>query len=135
MKVDLVLSGPEGQMWDFTMNYHRLPAHYAMEMATLAASYASLIDNSPGSATTGDKMYSVEFKVTGPDVPEVPKPPATGTPAPSTGESVGGQKGGIVAKAERLLYSQAVALQDAGIKLLGQLQEGAHNEIKSGQRK
>jgi hypothetical protein len=128
MKVELVIEGtnPEadGFYWDFTMNYgkpggaKKLKPAYAVEIATVAESYAALVSKQAGGAAAGDPAYKVSFKVSGPEV-ATPK----------------GGKAEITGQTSDLLYSEMVKLQDAGLGLLGQLNVGAHNEIAAGQRK
>ena len=109
MKVSIDLQGPNGKMWELDMQYHRLPEAYAWEVGGAASSYASYIENLQGTAS--DKAYSVSFRFQ-----------AEG----------GGPKG--QAKADRLSYSQAVGIQEAGLQLLQKLLIGANMEIASGQR-
>jgi hypothetical protein len=129
MKVELVIEGTNAEAddfyWDFTMNYGKpdgskklKPAH-AVEIGTVAESYAALISKQAGGAAAGDPAYKVSFKVSGPDVAT----PKSGGKAEITGQT------------SDLLYSEMVKLQDAGLGLLGQLNVPAHNEIASGQRK
>jgi len=123
MKLTLELSGPHGKMWDLDMKYHKLPPEYAMEIASVARSYVSYIAGIAGGASSEDPSYEVKFKF---DAEEAgPKK----VPA-EFGDLYSGS-----ANADNLLYSQAVEIQDAGIELLKKLQDGAHMEIKSGQRK
>lgn len=118
MRVELDIRGPKkppkkanGEYWDFTMNYYGLPEEYVSEITNLANSYASLVTNTPGTATA-DPKYTVDFKVSGEEI-----------------------KGKAIAGTMRdLRYSEMVLLQDAGLELLKQLNVGAHNEIKAGQR-
>lgn len=122
MKVSIDLSGPNGKMWELDMKYHSLPPEYAAEIASVAKSYASFIDNLAAGGGQGPS-YAVVFKY------EAEGDELAGVSAPMAAIfKGGGQRKG-------LLYSQAVEVQDAGIKLLEQLQQGAHREIKSGQRK
>lgn len=114
MKLDLDLSGPNGKMWDLTMRYYRLPEPYAWEVGSAALSLSSYIENIVGGAAADDKAYIVTFKVV------------------TEGSEPKGAEQAVTA--DRLLYSQAIAIQDAGIKLLERLQQSAHMEIASGQR-
>jgi hypothetical protein len=123
VKVSIDLSGPNGKMWELDMRYHRLPANYAAEVATVASSYAYYIENLAGEAGTATPAYSVAFKY------EAEGDELEGL----SGEPAKLYKGS--ARKGNLLYSQAVQVQDAGIELLQKLQTGAHMEIKSGQRK
>ena len=122
MKVSIDLSGPNGRMWELDMKYSRLPPEYAAEIASCARSYAHYIENLPGGAGAGP-AYSVEFKY------EADGEELAGVAAPMADVFKG------KAAKKGLLYSQAVQVQDAGIELLSKLQQGAHMEIKSGQRK
>ena len=117
MKISLDLDGPHGKMWELAMTYHKLPEVYAWEIASVAVALASYIEHTVGGATDEAAAYSVAFHC----VPEGAEPKLP--------EGVKGQ-----VKADRLLYSQAVAIQDAGIQLLEKLQQSAHMEIASGQR-
>jgi hypothetical protein len=123
MKVSIDLNGPDGKMWELDMKYHRLPANYAMEVATVAQSYGFYIDNLAGQGGTQTPSYSVTFRY------EAEGEELQGV----TGEYAKLLKG--THRKDNLLYSQAVGVQDAGIELLMKLQTGAHMEIKSGQRK
>lgn len=123
MKVSIDLNGPNGKMWELDMKYHMLPPAYVMEIATVGQSYAFYIENLPGGAGAQTPAYSVTFTYE------------------AEGEELQGLSGEMLkvvkgkATAKNLLYSQAVQVQDAGIELLQKLQQGAHMEIKSGQRK
>jgi hypothetical protein len=123
MKISLELSGPAGKMWTLEMRYHALPPEYLLEIASTCRSYLTYITNTPGGAASGDRQYTIEFAYQaderGPKAAVPPEYAALFTGA---------------AEAEHLLYSQAVAIQDAGIELLQKLQQGAHMEITSGQR-
>lgn len=120
MKLSLDLRGPNGRMWDLEMSYHNLPPEYVMEVVSTARAYANYISTLAGGAASGDKKYSVKFSYGAEAQPKT-------TPFSDI------MKGD--AEADNLLYSQAVAIQDAGIELLQKLQAGAHMEIASGQRK
>jgi hypothetical protein len=122
MKVALNLSGPGGAMFEFDMKYHRLPPEYVAEIAAVAKSYASFIENAATEAGSGPS-YAVTFSYE-----------AEGEELEGTSGAMAAVLKGKVAK-RGLLYSKAVELQDAGVLLLQQLQTGAHREIKSGQRK
>lgn len=117
MKITLDLSGPHGKMWDLAMNYYNLPEIYAWEIAAKAIALASYIENTVGGASDGTATYSVALHcVVDGKEPKLPE----------------GVKGQV--KADRLLYSQVVAIQDAGVAMLADLQKSAHMEIASGQR-
>lgn len=122
MKVSIDLSGPNGKMWELDMKYSRLPPEYAAEIAAVARSYAAYIENAPAGAGQGPS-YSVAFKY------EAEGEELEGVAAPMAAVFKG------AASRRGLLYSQAIEVQDAGIALLTQLQQGAHREIRSGQRK
>lgn len=122
MKVSLDIAGPQGKMWDFDMNYHRLPLEYATQIGLTARSFASYIEHLAGGANQGDKAYVVRFKYE-----------ADGDAVRAAGEVGGLLKGSATSRS--LLYSEAVGVQDAGIKLLQDLLEGARMEIASGERK
>lgn len=122
MKVSIDLTGPNGKMWELDMRYQRLPPEYVAEIASVARSYAAYIENTPAGAGQGPS-YSVAFKY------EAEGEELEGVAAPMAAVFKGS------AARRGLLYSQAVEVQDAGIALLTQLQQGAHREIKSGQRK
>ena len=123
MKVSLDLSGPSGKMWSLDMEYLRLPPEYVSEIAAVAKSYEFYVENLPGGASAGTPSYAVTFRyqAEGEELEGV------------SGKAAGTYKGN--ASKKNLLYSQAIEVQDAGIALLTQLQQGAHREIKSGQRK
>lgn len=117
MKITLDLSGPDGKMWDLAMTYYNLPEIYAWEIAAKASALASYIENMVGQSTDAEAIYSVALHcVLDGKEPKLPE----------------GVKGQV--KADRLLYSQAVAIQDAGVAMLADLQKSAHMEIASGQR-
>lgn len=117
MKAEMDGKGPDGFGWRFMFEWDKLGA-YAPDVAQTAESFASRVNNTPGSATSGDPTYVVTFKLTGAEQDVARRP--------------GGK---IEAKAGDLQYSEMVALQDEGLALLQQLNVPAHNEIKSGQRK
>lgn len=117
MKLSLELTGPAGKMWDNVSTYYNLPEIYAWEIASVAVALASYIENTAGNATGDEKAYTVSFKVQAEG--KEPKLPEN---VPHT------------VKAEHLLYSQAVDIQDQGLALLLKLQQSAHMEIKSGLR-
>lgn len=127
MKVEMVIEGTAPRennfYWDFTMNYGKqgtkLNPVYAVQIADLGSTYAAFINNKAGGAASGDPTYSAKFKITGADVPET--------------FAAGGK--GIAGEANDLLYSDAVAIQNDGIKLLAQLNVFAEYEIKAGKRK
>lgn len=123
MKVSMDLHGPSGKMWEFDMTYHRLPPEYVSEIAAVAKSFEYYVENMQGSAGSASPAYTVTFKfqAEGEELEGI------------SGKAAGTYKGQAAKK--NLLYSQAVGLQDAGLKLLEQLQAGAHREIVSGQRK
>jgi hypothetical protein len=118
MKITMEVTGPKGKFWDNTSSYYQLPEIYAWEIAAKAILLASAVENTVGQASEGDPAYTLSFHV----VMEGSEPKL-----PS------GTKGQV--KADRLLYSQVVALQDMGIEMLADLQKGAHAEIKAGLRK
>ena len=122
MKVSMDLTGPGGKMWNFDMQYHRLPPEYVAEIAAVAKSFASFIENTATEAGSGPS-YGVVFSYE-----------AEGEELEGTSGPMAAVLKGKVAK-RGLLYSKAVELQDGGLVLLQQLQTGAHREIKSGQRK
>lgn len=124
MKVTFELNGPQGQMFDFAMKYHRLSPEYAMEIASTARAYANLVENTAGNAAGDDAKYSVEFRFQSDDAPP--------------GEWAKMFKAD--ARADNLQYSQVAhpdgtGLQDRGLLLLQKLMQGAHMEVASGQRK
>lgn len=123
MKVSMDLTGPGGKMWEFDMTYYKLPPEYVAEIAAVAKSFEYFISNLPGEAASGAPSYGVTFayKAEGDELDGI------------SGKAADTYKGAAAKK--NLLYSQAVGLQDAGIKLMEQLQAGAHREIASGQRK
>lgn len=125
MKVSIDLTGPNGKMWELDMQYHKLPPEYVAEIAAVAQSYAVYIKNLPGQAGSQEPSYAVSFKyeAEGEELKGVAEP------------LLSVYKPKEAFRAVRLLYSQAIEVQDAGIALLTQLQAGAHREIKSGQRK
>jgi hypothetical protein len=109
MKVKLEITksgerGPAGKFWDFEMNYYNLPEVYEGEIKGAASAFAAFIKNTKGGAGQL-KAYKAEFEYDG-----------------GKGE------------ADQLLYSQAVAMQEAGIQLMEKLLLGAKMEIASGQR-
>ena len=118
MKVKMDGKGPDGFGWHFTMEYDKLSPAYASDLAQLAESFASLIDQKGGSAATGDPTYVVTFEASSVDLPGPHK-----------------AKGKIEGRANDLHYSEMLALQDAGIELLKQANVPGHNEVASGQRK
>jgi hypothetical protein len=129
MRVELeVQKADGGKFWDLTMNYYGLPPRYALEIAGLGSSYANMVENTPGGAVADDPAYTVSFKLSGDDVPDI-------APIPQQQAKPNKPDKGINAKAEHLAYSQMKALQDAGISFLANLQTGATYEIASGQRK
>ena len=125
MKVSMDLTGPGGKMWELDMRYHRLPPEYVAEIAAVAQSYAVYIKNLPGAAGSSEPSYSMTFRyeAEGDELQGISEP------------TLSIYRPREAFRAVRLLYSQAIEVQDAGIKLLEQLQAGAHREIKSGQRK
>jgi hypothetical protein len=118
MKITMEVTGPKGKFWDNASSYYHLPEIYAWEIAAKAALLASAVENTVGQASGDDPAYTLSFHVVM-DGSE-PKLPA-------------GVKGQV--KADRLQYSQVVALQDMGLELLADLQKGAHAEITAGLRK
>lgn len=117
MKITLDLSGPHGKMWDLAMNYYNLSEIYAWEIAAKAIALASYIESTVGQGDDGTASYSVAFHcVVDGKEPKLPE----------------GVKGQV--KADRLLYSQAVAIQGAGVAMLADLVKSAEMEIKSGLR-
>ena len=125
MKVSIDLTGPAGKMWELDMKYQNLPPEYVSEIAAVAQSYGVFIKNLPGGAASQEPAYSVVFRY------EAEGEELKGVAEPML--SVFKPKEPF--RATRLLYSQAIQVQDAGILLLQQLQAGAHREIASGQRK
>jgi hypothetical protein len=123
MKVDMDLSGPSGKMWEFHMKYHNLPVEYAMEIASTARALMNLVKTTGGGAAQGDRTYEVKFSYDADEATPKAIPP-------DVSELFKGS-----AHAKNLLYSQAVEIQDAGVTLLQKLQQSAHMEIQSGQRK
>ena len=99
------------------MTYHKLPEVYAWEIASTAVALAG--SSSTRWAGRRTRRRRIASRSTASREGVEPKLP----------EGVKGQ-----VKADRLLYSQAVAIQDAGIQLLEKLQQSAHMEIASGQR-
>ena len=129
LKVEVVFEGVGEERefyWDDTMNYGRpnstkkMNPIYAVQIADLASNYAGLVSKTAGSAAAGDPTYKYSFKLTGPDLPDAYK---------------AGGKLKVEGEAGDLLYSEGVALQNAGIKLLAQLNVFAEYEIKAGKRK
>lgn len=118
LRVEMAGTGPDEFGWRFSLEYDKLGA-IAQDIAQAAESFASLMGNTPGSATADDPAYTVTFSVVGPDMPEQFK---------RGKDKIEGRAGG-------LQYSEMLALQDAGIELLRQLQVPGHNEVAAGQRK
>lgn len=124
MKVSMqILGANRKKYWNFNMEYDNLSPQYAVEVAGPAKSFAAAIDNTAGEATGDDPAYTVLFEF------EVDQNLMRGMPEPFA--AVFKHK----AKSENLRFSQAVGFQDAGLQLLLQLNQGAHREIASGERK
>jgi hypothetical protein len=113
------------EMWSFHMKYKKLPAAYAMEIASLAASFTHGIANRSGSAASDDPAYEVTFSY---DAEEA-------MPKGIDRDSEIGKLFKGEATAVTLLYSEAIKLQRQGWKLLDQLMESAEIEVEAGQRK
>jgi hypothetical protein len=114
VKIDLNLSGPKGNMWDDVITYHNLGDVYSMEIGAAVLNLASYIENITGGATDSEPSYTFTLK----SVVEDAEPKAAA-------KSV---------KADRLLYSQALAIQRAGNQIQLRLIESGEMEVASGLR-
>src|SRR5262245_25885246 len=123
MELKAKLSGPQGDMWGFSMYYKNLPPEYVLEIAGAARAYYNLLKNTAGGSGGNDRQYTFEFEYDA-------KESAPKSLPPDYSELFKGK-----VKNDDLLYSQAADVQNAGIRLLQRLMEGAEMEIKSGQRK
>lgn len=104
------------------MDYERLPAEYAMEIASAARALTSFIELTAGAAVGQDPAYTMSFSYKA-DTAIIPRDDR--------------YKDLFAGKAStgKLLYSQATEFQKAGAHLLLRMIEAQEMEIKAGMRK
>ena len=123
MRIEFSVYGPEPnrKACGFTLEQNDLPPEHLVEMAAVSRSFAEFIRNKSGTAAGNDEKYRVVFEY------DARQQFALPTQLAPTFKNKATQ--------DELKFSERVAIEDAGLKLLADLQLGAHREIASGQQR